>query len=84
MTFQWTPTEQRIWNVLRDGMAHHKQELHVCLDDELTINKDKSLGFHLCNMNRKLRRSHLNISCLGKSDPVMYQVMQPAGNLNDE
>jgi hypothetical protein len=82
MTFQWTPTEQRIWNVLRDGMAHHETELRSCLDDEMGC--QSLLSVHLAYMRRKLKSSHLNIVCTSKSDPVMYQLMQPAGNLNDE
>jgi hypothetical protein len=56
-----TPTEQRIANVLADGMPHRRRELLACLQDpEAELN---ALRVHLCNLRAKLRPIGQDILC---------------------
>jgi len=49
----FTPTEQRILDVVKDGKPHGPVELHKCLDDELS--PVIAIRCHLSNMRKKLR-----------------------------
>ena len=49
----FTPTQQRILNVLSDGMPHTKEEMRDCLNDELS--GGNNLRVHLTYLRKKLR-----------------------------
>lgn len=55
----FTPTEQRMLNILNDGFRHSKKELATCLDDELT--EAKTILWHLFNLRRKLKPKGLGV-----------------------
>lgn len=48
----FTPTEQRIIDLLSDGQPHHRSELMGCLSDDLA--KDGNFGAHLTAIRKKL------------------------------
>lgn len=59
MTF--TPTEQRILELLADGLPHTRKELMSCLFDELS--SQGALRVRLCNLNIKLERRGQRVVC---------------------
>jgi hypothetical protein len=36
MKLKLSPTQKRLMAILRDGLAHSTEELHTCINDELT------------------------------------------------
>lgn len=54
MEVRFTPTQQRILDVLEDGTDHTTQELQACLDDELA--GGTALSFHLAGIRKLLRQ----------------------------
>ena len=48
----FTPTEQRILDVLNDGLRHTVDELRHCLTDELSVSAVK---VHVCHIRAKLK-----------------------------
>ncbi len=58
---QFTPTEQRILNVLSDGMLHSKDELMKCLDDDLA--QRSAVDPHISNLRKKLNPVGQHITC---------------------
>ena len=57
----FTPTENAMLRVLRDGMPHSREELHACLPDPL--NELNRIQIHISNIRRKLRPIRENIVC---------------------
>ena len=49
----FTPTQQRIMNVLSDGMGHTYEELYACLDDDMA--GDHTVNVHVYNIRLKIR-----------------------------
>jgi hypothetical protein len=49
---RFTPTEQRIYDTLRDGRSHPKKDLQQLLYDEMS---NESFRMHLCQMRKKIR-----------------------------
>lgn len=71
---QFTPTQQRIMNVLNDGLTHPKSELMACLDDEMS---DKSnLSVHLTYLRRKLRKKGLEIVSSKHGGNTTYRLVR--------
>lgn len=48
----FTKVEQRMLEVLSDGLPHSRKELHACLYDELS--RISSIRYHLSNIRKKL------------------------------
>jgi hypothetical protein len=48
----YTATEQRILDILGDGLPHRHSELWTCLNDELATRH--TLSMHLTNLRKKL------------------------------
>lgn len=84
MTF--TPTQQRILGVLSDGVAHKREDLMACLNDDMTTLT--TLTTHLCLLRRKLRKKGEDIISVsapfqpGKS-PSMYQHVRLLGGRDE-
>ena len=58
MTTGYTPTEQRILDVLSDGEAHRADELFACLCDDCGGDREnlrKNLAVILFNLRRKMK-----------------------------
>lgn len=60
---KFTPTETRILEVLSDGKPHHKLELHVCLFDEMGLDKNKAVANHVLRIRAKLNPEGYDIAC---------------------
>lgn len=61
MTTDLTPTEQRIYDVLSDGLAHPSAQLFAVLGDDMT--EVNTLSVHLFRMRPKLQRHGRDIVC---------------------
>ena len=73
---EFTPTQNRLFNVLRDGLSHSKQELKDQLRDELQA--DNGLNKHVSNMRKILRAKGLDIVCKthGRARPNTWQLVR--------
>ncbi len=56
---EWSPTQAKMLAVLKDGRPHSKQELHACLNDELSTMAN--VYNHIKLINDKLRQSEQRI-----------------------
>lgn len=78
----WTPTEQRIIDMLADGKARHKAELLTCLlDSQAEYN---ALRFHLSNMRGRLRAKGQDIVAVHKHRTTYYQQVRLLSDPNEE
>jgi len=69
----FTPTEKRMLEVLRDGLPHAREELHACLDDDLS--RRSSIQPHITRLRSKLEGRGEGILCvLYESKPHYQQV----------
>ena len=60
MTEGLTPTETRLYDILKDGYPHPSAQLHATLGDDLTDHS--TLKVHLSNLRLKLQRHGRDIS----------------------
>lgn len=60
MKQKFTPTEQRLFDVLKDQLMHQPDELRRCLVDEL--GPDVNIAVHISKMRVKIRPTHEIIS----------------------
>lgn len=77
----FTPVEQRMLNVLADGLNHTKQELFECLDDDLA--QLKSITPHLTRLRRKLNPQGRDIVCIFMNRKTMYRQVLVYPSAND-
>ena len=68
----FTPTQQRIVDVLQDGQPHHRNELFQCLNDDLTTYT--TLKVHLCNIRKVLRPLGQDVICELSGQQVYYRL----------
>lgn len=59
---EMTPTQRRLWEVLKDGERHSREELHGCLWDEM--GPATNVRMHLSNMRDILAPAGLDIVCV--------------------
>lgn len=78
---KFTATEQRILDVLSDGLSHVRQELKDVLEDELA-GKD-ALSFHMMNIRRKLEPIGQSVVCELRGRKVLYRHVILLRSLND-
>ncbi len=71
---QFTPTQQRLFQMLLDGKSHTKEELKTCLFDELA--KPEALSAHFSAMRKFLRPDGLNILCVFQNRKRVYQLVR--------
>ncbi len=56
-----TPIQKRLYTLLLDGRPHAREELHACVDDELS--GQTALRFHLSRLRQKLRQTGRTVLC---------------------
>ncbi len=66
-----TPVEQRMMDVLADGLPHTPQELHACLWDELS--PLRNIRAHVTRLRTKLRPSH-TVTTYGLNGSIVYRL----------
>ena len=62
MGIKYTPTEQRIIDLLSDGLMHSSNELLGCLEGADELSKS-AVRQHIFNMRRKMAEAAEYISC---------------------
>lgn len=73
-TISWTPTQQRLLEMLGDGMSHQQTELMRCLEDALST--PATLRVHICHMRRKLRPVGQNITSERLDERTYYRLVR--------
>lgn len=59
-----TPTEQRIFELLKDGETHTVDEIRSrCLPDDMA--SDAAVGMHVTSLRRKLEQKRLSVTSAG-------------------
>ena len=81
MTNGYTPTEYRILNLLKDGLPHHKTEVHKCLYDELS--QLDSLAPHICRLRAKLLQRGETVVAVIRNKTTFYQHFRLLYSAND-
>lgn len=61
MELRYNRVQQRMADVLADGMPHTRLELHGCLYDEL--GKPSNVYSHICGMRKQLLKMGQTIVC---------------------
>jgi DNA-binding response OmpR family regulator len=69
----YTPTEQRMLDLLSDGFVHTKEELKRCLWDELA--RIETVQVHISNLRKKLRPQGRDIICNHQFDYQQVRLM---------
>ena len=81
MPSPFTPTEQRIMDLLDDGLPHRREELHRCLSDELAALS--AIQPHLSRLRRRLNPKGIDILCILKDRTLHYQKIRVCYSAND-
>lgn len=68
---RYTPTQQRMVDVLSDGQPHRREELHACLVDELGA--VENIRVHLSALRAKLRPLGEDILCEYRGHQFYYR-----------
>lgn len=72
-----TPTERRLFNILRDGEYHSKQELMTALEDGIEDLPNLRLRIH--HLRNKLKRIGINLACVfGGKKSSSYIMFKPS------
>jgi len=67
----FTPTEKRILKLLSDGRPHKRQEVHACLEDDLS--NLKSITPHISRIRVKINAVGEEIVCVARERSYYYQ-----------
>lgn len=85
-TVSYEPTGQmngrvksRIMRLLSDGMEHTRTELHGCLDDELS--PERNVSPHIFHLRKELRPQGLVISVRKYGGVYYYQLRRLKGRV---
>jgi hypothetical protein len=70
MPNHWTPTQQKIINVLSDGQPHQKRELQDCLDE---LAEPNAIHVHVTLIRRKLRPVGEEILCVNRDGKSYFR-----------
>lgn len=65
----FSPTQQRIVDLLSDGLLHSKEEIYGML---LTANSVNHIQMHISNIRRVLRPHGQDIICRQRGDSAHY------------
>ncbi len=77
---RFTPTEQRILNLLSDGLPHSREEIRHCLSDELA--PKAAIRPHIASIRRVLRLLGEDIIC--EINPkICYRHVRLLASAND-
>lgn len=70
---QYTPTEERMLTLLKDGHPHVIKELKIVAGDDGM--NDNAVQVHLCNIRKKLREDCQDIMSTYKDWKWQYQLV---------
>lgn len=68
---KFTPTEQRILDLLEDGLPHSRKDVIACLNDEMATRLN--LNPHLTHLRNKLRPLGQTIICELVKKAIFYR-----------
>lgn len=71
MTNGFTPTQQRMLNVLADGQAHTREELHACLEDELSAKN--AIKNHITAIRKRIQPVGQDVICEWRDRKYQYR-----------
>lgn len=78
----FTPTEQRMMDVLGDGLPHTAKELHACLMDEL--GPVRNITTHLSNIRKKLARHGQGVAMMENGNArTVYRLVRFLASATD-
>ena len=77
----YTPTEFRILQLLRDGLPHRREEVHACLDDDLSALR--SITPHLTRLRKKIQPAGQDILAVTTGRITFYQQVRLLNSAND-
>lgn len=69
-----TPTQQRIYDYLSDGLPHPRKELQTCLADELS--SLSALRFHLSLLRKKIAHKGEDVICEIRAYRISYRLVK--------
>lgn len=69
-----TPTQQRIMNLLSDGLSHTRNEIHMCLSDNLSARS--ALKFHITAIRKYLEPRGETVLCVVSNGPIAYRYVR--------
>lgn len=75
-----SPTEQRLYDTLKDGRPHRREELHTCLFDEMSGRT--ALRYHISNLRKKLLNGY-EIICVFYQRTWSYRMVRSLHSPND-
>ncbi len=78
----YTPIEQRMINLLSDGIRHSYEEMFQCLDDELAGNT--AVLFHITNLKNKLAKKGFGITSQRENKVTYYRMVRFIGKSSEE
>jgi len=77
----FTPTQKRMLKVLSDGQRHTREELHACLDDELSALS--AIQAHITYIRKHLEIRGEDIVCVARDRSYHYQHVRLLNSAND-
>lgn len=77
MTNNFTPTQQAMLDVLKDGLLHPRSELIACINDP----EENANTFHqaLFRFRQNLRSHSLTVTCEVRRFKFVYRLVQLVG-----
>lgn len=78
----FTPTQQRILDVLSDGKDHTRKELHSCLPDELS--QLSAIQKHVSKIRKVLQPKGFLILCTIHNRRICYRYVRSVTALSSE
>lgn len=76
-----SPTQQRIMDVLQDGLAHPFSEVAACINDEMSGRAN--VRVHVSNLRRAVQRGGLSIAMHIRQRVTYYQLVRTMASSND-
>jgi|SRR5580658_10449155 hypothetical protein len=70
----FTPVQQRIMDLLSDGLPHTRREIHGCLRDEQS--KVSAIGVHISDIRKKVLPTGYTFVCTLSSRKIRYRYVQ--------
>ena len=71
-----TPSEQRIFDLLQDGMAHPVTDFFPLLWDEEGISKPTTVRHMMCDIRKKIGVCGLDITGRGVNGTTVYRLVR--------
>ena len=77
----FTPTQKRMLELLSDGLPHRREELHKCLEDDLS--QLNAIQPHISRIRDKIRGKGEDIICVYFERTIGYQHVRVLYSAND-